>query len=168
VRDGNWESAMSGTNKVLSGEVARDVHIRPAGADDVAWIVKIDEAATGQAKPRYWRDLYDSFSQNRAGCRAFLVAEINGKVVGFISGEVRDFEFGAESCGWVFALTVDPAIRVNNIGTQLFDEICRIFAEAGVRKVRTMIEHDNQLVIAFFRGQGLMVGRFIGMERDLE
>ena len=73
-----------------------------------------------------------------------------------------------KAVGWVFALTVDPAIRVNSIGTQLFDEMCRIFTQAGVRKVRTMIEHDNQLVMAFFRGQGLMVGRFIGMEKNLD
>jgi hypothetical protein len=159
---------MSSANKVAAGEAAREVHIQPARADDVPWIVKLDEAATGEAKPRYWRDLYESFSQNRTGCRAFLVAKIDGQVVGFISGEVRDFEFGAESCGWVFALTVDPAIRVNSIGTQLFDEMCKIFTQAGVKKVRTMIEHDNQLVMAFFRGQGLMVGRFIGMEKNLD
>ncbi|ABD86587.1 GNAT family N-acetyltransferase [Rhodopseudomonas palustris] len=159
---------MSAVNRVAAGEAAREVYVRPARAEDVSWIVKIDESATGQPKPRYWQDLYESFSQKRTGCRAFLVAEINRQVVGFISGEVRDFEFGAESYGWVFALTVDPAIRVNNVGTQLFDEICRIFAEAGVSKVRTMIEHDNQLVIAFFRSQGLMVGRFIGMEKNLD
>lgn len=159
---------MSSVSKIAATEAARDVHVRPAGAEDVPWIVKIDEAVTGLPKPRYWRDLYESFSQQRPGCRAFLVAEIGGQVVGFISGEVRDFEFGAESVGWVFALTVDPAIRVNSIGTQLFDEMCKIFAHAGVRKVRTMIEPDNQLVMAFFRGQGLMVGRFIGMEKDLD
>jgi ribosomal protein S18 acetylase RimI-like enzyme len=159
---------MDDANKIAAAEVTRDVQIRRAGADDLPWVVRLDEAATGEAKPRYWRDLYESFSQNRPGCRAFLVARINEQVVGFISGEVRDFEFGAESCGWVFALTVDPAIRVNSIGTQLFDEMCRIFAQAGVRKVRTMIEHDNQLVMAFFRGQGLMVGRFIGMEKNLD
>ncbi|WP_234822306.1 GNAT family N-acetyltransferase [Rhodopseudomonas palustris] len=144
------------------------MQIRPAAATDVARVVAIDEAATGEAKPRYWQSLFESFSQNRAGCRAFLVAELKGEVVGFICGEVRDFEFGAESCGWVFALTVDPAIRVNSIGTQLFEEICLIFTQAGVRKVRTMIEHDNQLVMAFFRSQGLMVGRFIGMEKNLD
>jgi ribosomal protein S18 acetylase RimI-like enzyme len=159
---------MNAANRIVGADVARDVHIRPAGPDDVASIVKLDEAATGQAKPQYWRDLYDSFSQNGTGRRTFLVAEINGRIVGFITGEVRDFEFGTQNCGWVFALTVDPTIRVNSIGTQLFDELCRIFASVGVKKVRTMIEHDNQLVMAFFRSQGLMVGRFIGMEKDLD
>jgi hypothetical protein len=159
---------MSGVTKMAAAEATRDVHVRAAAAEDVPRIVKIDEAATGQPKPRYWQDLYESFSQHRPGCRAFLVAEIGGQVVGFIAGEVRDFEFGAESVGWVFALTVDPEIRVNSIGTRLFDEMCRIFTQAGARKVRTMIEHDNQLVMAFFRGQGLMVGRFIGMEKNLD
>lgn len=159
---------MNSVRKIAAGEPGRDVHIRATVAADVARIVRIDEAVTGHAKPRYWQSLYENFSQARPGCRAFLVAEMNDQIVGFISGEVRDFEFGAESCGWVFALTVDPAIRVNSIGTRLFEEICRIFSDAGVRKVRTMIEHDNQLVIAFFRGQGLMVGRFIGMEKTLD
>ncbi|UYO54485.1 GNAT family N-acetyltransferase [Rhodopseudomonas palustris] len=155
-------------SSITAAEPYRDVQIRPAAATDVARVVAIDEAATGEAKPRYWQSLFESFSQSRTGCRAFLVAELKGEVVGFICGEVRDFEFGAESCGWVFALTVDPAIRVNSIGTQLFEEICLIFTQAGVRKVRTMIEHDNQLVMAFFRSQGLMVGRFIGMEKNLD
>ena len=140
MRGGNWESTMSSVNKIAAAEAARDVHVRPAGAEDVPWIVKIDEAATGQPKPRYWRDLYESFSQHRPGCRAFLVAEIGGQVVGFISGEVRDFEFGAESVGWVFALTVDPAIRVNSIGTQLFDEMCKIFAQ---RRREKSPDHDR-------------------------
>ncbi len=159
---------MSGASSITAAEPYRDVQIRPAAATDVARVAAIDEAATGEAKPRYWQSLFESFSQSRPGCRAFLVAELKGEVVGFICGEVRDFEFGAESCGWVFALTVDPAIRVNSIGTQLFEEICLIFTQAGVRKVRTMIEHDNQLVMAFFRSQGLMVGRFIGMEKNLD
>jgi len=168
MQNGSWESAMNNASKPPAGDLAREVQIRPAEAADVRRIVDIDRAATGQPKPRYWQSLFETFAQSRPGCRAFLVAEINGEVVGFISGEVRDFEFGAECCGWVFALTVDPAIRVNSIGTRLFEEVCRIFADAGVRKVRTMIEHDNQLVMAFFRSQGLMVGRFIGMEKDLD
>jgi hypothetical protein len=160
---------MSSAKKVVVTENPMpDVDIRPVGAADIPWIVKLDETATGQAKPQYWQELYEHFSQKQAGRRAFLVAELKGRVVGFITGEIRDFEFGAESCGWIFAVSVDPEIRVHSVGTRLFDEICKIFARAGVAKVRTIIEHDNQLVMAFFRSQGLMVGRFIGMEKNLD
>lgn len=159
---------MRGASKPVKGDPARDVEIRPASAEDIASIVKLDEGATGQAKPQYWRELYEHFSQERADRRAFLVAAIEGRVVGFITGEIRAFEFGAEPCGWVFAVTVDPEMRVHNVGTRLFDEICRIFVRAGVEKVRTIIERDNHLVMAFFRSQGMMVGRFIGMEKDID
>jgi ribosomal protein S18 acetylase RimI-like enzyme len=162
------EVSMSSAKKAVKGDPARDVKIRPASAEDIPGIVELDEVATGRAKPEYWRQLYEHFSREHVERHAFLVATIDARVVGFITGEIRPFEFGAEICGWVFALNVDPQMRVHNVGTRLFDDICKIFARAGVAKVRTLIERDNHLVMAFFRSQGMMVGRFIGMEKDID
>ena len=148
------------------GEAARDVAIRRATASDLPAIVRLDEATTTQSKPDYWRDMLAQFS-DRADTRAFLVAESGGRVVGFITGEIRAFEFGAEPCGWVFAVAVDPEIRVKNVGTRLFEEICAIFQRAGVDKVSTLIGRDSDLVLAFFRSQGMIFGRYIQMEKDL-
>ncbi|MGO9773481.1 MAG: N-acetyltransferase family protein [Roseiarcus sp.] len=159
---------MSSAKKAVKGDPARDVKIRPASAEDIPSIVELDEVATGHAKPEYWLQLFEHFSREHVERHAFLVATIDARVVGFITGEIRPFEFGAEVCGWVFALNVDPQMRVHNVGTRLFDEICKIFARAGVAKVRTLIERDNHLVMAFFRSQGMMVGRFIGMEKDID
>ncbi len=159
---------MAGAKKPVKGDPARDVKIRPASVGDLPSIVRLDEVATGRAKPEYWRQLFEHFSREHVERHAFLAATIDDRVVGFITGEIRPFEFGSEVCGWVFALNVDPQIRVHNVGTRLFDEICAIFARAGVAKVRTLIERDNDLVMAFFRSQGMMVGRFIGMEKDID
>ncbi len=141
--------------------------VRRALPEDAAAIVALDRATTGETKPDYWRDMIAEFSGEQADRRAFLVAEAQGQVVGFISGEVRAYEFGAEPRGWVFAVAVDPAIRVKNVGTRLFDEICAIFQRAGVEKVATLIERDSDLVLAFFRSQGMIFGRFIQMEKDI-
>lgn len=150
-----------------SANAAREVVIRRANPDDLPAIVALDEAATGQSKPDYWRRMLAQFSQEAAERRVFLVAEHERRTIGFITGEVRSFEFGAEPRGWVFAVAVDPDIRVNNVGTRLFDELCRIFQEAGVEKVCTMIERDSDLVLAFFRSQGMIFGRYIQMEKVL-
>ena len=96
------------------------------------------------------------------------MAEQQGRVVGFITGEVRAFEFGSEPCGWVFALNVDPEIRVHNVGTRLFEALCETFRRAGVEKVRTMLNRDNHLVLSFFRSLGMMAGPFIQLEKDLD
>jgi ribosomal protein S18 acetylase RimI-like enzyme len=145
-----------------------DVEIRTALADDIPSIVSLDEKTTGQAKRQYWQDLFTHFQQSRGNGRAFLVAEQQGRVVGFITGEVRAFEFGSEPCGWVFALNVDPEIRVHNVGTRLFEALCETFGKAGVEKVRTMLNRENQLVLAFFRSLGMMAGPFIQLEKDLD
>ena len=102
-----------------------DIEIRTALAEDIPWIVSLDEKTTGQAKLQYWQELFAHFQQSRGVGRAFLVAEQQGRVVGFITGEVRAFEFGSEPCGWVFALNVDPEIRVHNVGTRLFETLMR-------------------------------------------
>ncbi len=147
---------------------ARTVIIRRALASDLPSIAKLDEKATGRSKPDYWKRLFEHFSQATGETRAFLVASVDDRVVGFMTGEVRAFEFGSDPCGWVFALTVDSHLRVQNIGTLLFEAICEIFKQAGVDKVRTMIGRDNHLVLAFFRSLGMMAGPFIQLERDLE
>lgn len=144
------------------------IEIRSATAKDIPFIVKLDERATGVAKCRYWRELFAHFSLPRGDGRAFLVAERQGRMVGFIAGEVRAFEFGAERCGWVFALNVDQEIRVHNVGTRLFESLCETFKSAGVEKVRTMVDRDNDLVLAFFRSLGMMTGPLIQMEKDLD
>ena len=151
----------------MTGSGKATIAIRRARPDDAAAIVALDQATTGQSKADYWRDMIAQFSGAQADSRAFLVAESAGRVVGFISGEIRAFEFGAEPRGWVFAVAVDPTIRVKNIGTRLFDELCAIFQKAGVEKVSTLIERDSDLVLAFFRSQGMIFGRYIQMEKEL-
>ncbi|TAK49497.1 MAG: GNAT family N-acetyltransferase [Xanthobacteraceae bacterium] len=146
---------------------ARKIVIRRATVEDLPAIVRLDEKTTGKPKPQHWEQLLAHFSEQSGG-RAFLVAAIDDRVIGFMTGEVRAFEFGSEPCGWVFALTVDPQVRVQNVGTQLFEALCEVFKEAGVDKVRTMLARENHLVLAFFRSLGMMAGPFIQLERDLE
>ena len=150
-----------------SKKAATEVVIRRVRSTDLPAIVALDTATTGHSKPDFWHDKLSRFSDSKAPERAFLVATMNDRVVGFISGEIRAFEFGAEPCGWIFALAVEPEIRVNNVGTRLFDEICRIFQEGGVEKVSTLIERDSELVLAFFRSQGMIFGRYIQMEKEI-
>jgi GNAT superfamily N-acetyltransferase len=100
--------------------------------------------------------------------RFFLVAEHRGRVEGCIIGEVRAWEFGEPPCGWIFTVQVRPKTRLKGIGTQLFETLCDAFRRAGVAKVRTMMARDNQLVLSFFRSQGMMAGPFIELEAALD
>ena len=135
---------------------------------DLDSVVAIDAAVTGVAKRSYWQSLYRRYGVAGPAARQFLVAVAGGRVVGFIIGEVRDWEFGSASCGWVFAIDVEPGFRQQGIGARLLDAICSGFRRAGAKKVRTVLSSDNTLILSFFRSQGMMAGPFIPLEMDLE
>jgi L-amino acid N-acyltransferase YncA len=122
---------------------------------------------TGQPKPAYWRDMLRSYAGGPAD-RYFLLAEDEtGKLLGFVLGEIRAWEFGSEPAGWVFAINVDPDMRQGGIGTALFDAVCACFRQARVRSVRTMVNRHDHLILSFFRSQGLMAGPSIELETEL-
>ena len=131
-------------------------------------MVAIDAAVTGLEKRSYWRSVYRRYGEGEQAGGKFLVAGAGGRVVGFVIGEVRDWEFGSPPCGWVFAIDVRPDARLAGVGTRMLEAICASFRRAGVRKVRTLLARDNTLVLSFFRSQGMMAGPLIPLEMDLD
>jgi len=156
-----------GRRRGLPGADTGAVVIRPARRGDLEAVIAIDARVTGLAKRDYWQALYRRYGAKRDAGRQFLVAIAGGEVVGFVIGEVRDWEFGSPPCGWVFGIDVDPRARQAGVGTRLLQGICNGFRSAGVNRVRTMLARDNHLVLSFFRSQGMMAGPFIPLEMEL-
>jgi ribosomal protein S18 acetylase RimI-like enzyme len=142
------------------------VVVRPVRASDLDAVIAIDTRVTGIAKRTYWQGIYRRYGASRDPGRHFLVAADGDAVVGFVIGEVRDWEFGSAPCGWVFAIDVHPEARQHGVGTRLLAAICAGFRRAGVSKVRTMLSRDNRLILSFFRSQGMMAAPFIPLEMD--
>jgi ribosomal protein S18 acetylase RimI-like enzyme len=146
----------------------RGLRIRPAEADDLDQVIAIDAEITGLEKVDYWYELFHRYGMRAHQNRLFLVADHDGRIEGFVIGEVRDWEFGSAPCGWVFGINVRPETREGGVGTKLVDAICNGFKRAGVTKVRTMLARDNGLIMSFFRSQGMMAAPFIALEKDLD
>jgi GNAT superfamily N-acetyltransferase len=147
-------------------EVA-EIIIGPAAPGDIDQIVRLDAQTTANPKPNYWHQLIEA-SRAHPNQQFFLVAKDGATLRGFIVGEIRAWEFGSAPCGWVFAIAVDPDVRLGSIGSRLFEAVCDRFRKAGVTRVRTMIARDAQLILSFFRSQGMMAGPFIEFEKDLD
>lgn len=152
----------------MPAEQSPPLTIRVAAPEDLNAVVALDELHTGLAKPDYWRDIFGRYVESSRPNRTFLVAEQPGKVIGFIVGEVRAWEFGSPPCGWVFAINVEPAYREHGVATALMDEICRRFKAAGVDMVRTMLSRRDTLNLAFFRSQGMTAGSYIQLEKEID
>jgi GNAT superfamily N-acetyltransferase len=145
-----------------------ELRVRPVDAADLGQVIAIDAEATGLEKTDYWYELFHRYGGGRTRQRLFLVAESGDLILGFIIGEVRDWEFGSAPCGWVFGLSVRASARLAGVGARMLEAICDGFRHAGVSKVRTLLARDNSLVLSFFRSQGMMAAPFIPLEKDLD
>lgn len=143
------------------------LRVRSAVAGDLAQVIAIDARATGLPKPEYWAGILRRYGRGGAR-RRFLVGEAGTRLVGYIVGEVRDWEFGSPPCGWVFGLGVRPEARLAGVGARMLEAICERFRRAGVATVRTLLDRDDPLVLAFFRSQGMMAAPFIPLQMELE
>ena len=92
--------------------------VRRVRAADISQVIALDTRVTKLAKAEYWNDIFRRYGKQRSDERFFLVADNrkgrpDSRLLGFIIGEVRAWEFGSTPCGWVFALSVEPKERDN-------------------------------------------------------
>ncbi len=154
-------------------DTAVRVRVRRVQAADIPHVIGLDTRVTKLAKAEYWDDVFRRYGKQRLHERFFLVAErdegqADRRVLGFIIGEIRAWEFGSTPCGWVFALSVEPDMRLDGVGSALLDAIASEFKKAGVGKMRTMVARDVRLPLLFFRSEGMMAGPYIQLEKDLD
>lgn len=147
------------------------LRIRPIRPGDAAAVARIDAAHTGAAKLRFWRDVVARHARTgpRPGARVGLVATNDGadRVVGYLLGQVRAFEFGSEPCGWIFAVGVHPDHLHHGVASALFREARDRFAALGVTLLRTMVRREDVPVQTFFRNQGFAAGPYMELELSL-
>ena len=164
---------MATAAKAHAAKTDTAVRVRRVQAVDIPHVIGLDTRVTKLAKAEYWNDVFVRYGKRRLHERFFLVAEsrvdkADPHVLGFIIGEIRAWEFGSAPCGWVFALSVEPEMRLHGIGSALFEAISREFKKAGVGKMRTMVARDDRLPLLFFRSEGMMAGPYIQLEKDLD
>ena len=153
----------------MSVEQAAAQRTRDLVPADLAEVIRIDALHTGRKNPRYWKGVFKRFLEDSDDTpRVGLCAEGESGLVAFLLGEVRAFEFGSDTCGWIFAVGVDPAHLRQGVASELLSEACKRFKKAGVGRVRTMVGRGNVPILSFFRSNGFVGGSFVQLELDLE
>ncbi len=96
-----------------------------------------------------------------------LAAEAGSKVVGFLIGEVRPWEFGHEEIAWIKVVGVDPGQRRRGVGKALGEAFLAAVRAKGVHRVRTLVGQDAGGLAAYFRALGFGQGEQTVLERSL-
>ena len=134
-------------------QVKAPARIRPLDELDIGGIVKIDERITGIYRPDVWERRVGYYL--RRDPDASQVAEVDGKVVGFMLGEIRSGEFGLEEpSGWIERFGIDPDYRGRDLGRQLYEAIRKTFLDRGATAVRTLVDERDAGVAGFLKALG--------------
>ncbi len=144
------------------------IKIRPLEERDVPRCVEIETAVLGGKRPGTLRGSLTAYlSKGERG--ACLAAEADGRLVGFLVGDVRTWDFGEdEEVGWIRIVGIDPAYQGKGVGKALGEALIAYFRERGIAKVRTTVEWDAGDLITYFRTLGFERSGFIGLERGLD
>lgn len=127
--------------------------VRPLDELDIGSIVRIDERITGEYRPEIWERRVGYYL--RRDPESSQVAEIDGKVVGFMLGDVRAGEFGLEEpSGWIERFGIDPDHRGRDLGKQMFEAIVAHFRALGATSVRTLMDGKDAGVSGFLKALG--------------
>src|SRR2546428_8117389 len=134
--------------------VAEQLRIRSLTELDIARIVAIDERLTGVYRPDVWeRRVMYYLRRDPDACQ---VAEMGGKVVGFMLADLRGGEFGLEeTSGWIERFGVDPDFQGRSIGRRLFEAVVAHCRNQGATTVRTLVEKGDSELATFLRAVGV-------------
>jgi len=99
---------------------------------------------------------------------ASFVAELKGKVVGYMISYIFYGGFGIEESAWIAMFGVDPKFMGQGIGKELGKEIFSFYKGKGVKNIYTSVRWDSTDILSFFKTLGFDRSNFINLRKTLE
>jgi ribosomal protein S18 acetylase RimI-like enzyme len=133
---------------------------------DLDQIIAIDIKVLGKPRPDYWKMKIESADVDAPV--SSLVAEMEGRIVGFIIGGVSRWEYGIpENIGWIDTIGVDPGCQRRGIAKLLFTEMTNNLRQAGVDKINTFVKRLDWKLLKFFDSLGFQTGDMVNLELNI-
>lgn len=110
---------------------------------DFPWIIDIERKVFDEHDPYLYMQFYETCPEG------FIVAEINGIVIGYVVG----FQ-ASEETGRIFSLAVHPGYQNRGAGGALLKEMLDIFRQSEVREVILEVRSSNIKAKRFYERHG--------------
>jgi ribosomal protein S18 acetylase RimI-like enzyme len=145
------------------------IEIRPLQREDFEAVVEIDERVFKHARPEYYEMKFAPALDKKDRLVTSLVAEEDGKVVGFVMSELFVGEYGIpETTATLNTIGIHPDYHRKGIGKQLMEEFIGHLRKAGVEKLNTLVDWDDWQLIRFFSANGFVPAKTINLELNLD
>lgn len=126
----------------------RSIRVRQFISSDMERIEEIEKSSSRYVTPSSLLSLYYEIIPE-----CFLIAEVDGKVVGYIIANLRKSRDGKEE-GHILAIAVDPAYRRRKIGVNLIKQIIDVFKDKGIERLSLEVKVNNMPARRFYLSLG--------------
>lgn len=133
--------------KTSDGEAVRDIS---------------SSIAQNRIKINYERIVKESAGKPNDGS---FVAEMDGKVIGYIMSQVLSGIFGIEKSAWITMIGVDPKYMDQGIGKRLALETFSYYKEKGIVNIFTTVRWDSTDLLSYFKTLGFDRSSFINLSK---
>lgn len=154
-------------------DVSAAITTRLLGTDDLEDILRIAEKierADNSEKAERMASLKETavYQLQNGDPLLNLGAEIDGKMVGFIFGEIKIWEFGSgEKTGWIKVLGVDHEYQGMGVGHKLGETLLSHFQKKNIKRVRTLVEWYEGDLISYFKSLGFDMLNMLPLEKEI-
>ena len=137
------------------------VKIREMTDEDISVVLDMDKKMVGEQRAITYRDPLSFYIG--AELSVSFAAEVDGKVVGFALGRLRD-----PNTGWLQTLAVDPKYQHQGIGAKLVEALVKRCRSKGAKTIHTMVSWRDARMLSFFNSLGFTRGEMIDLQKPLQ
>ena len=144
------------------------VNIRIMKQEDIDSIINIDAKISGRENPEYYRRKCKMALDDSIQMVTSLVAEYDGKVIGFVMGNLFIGEFGIpEPTASIDTIGVDPEYQNQGLGNELIDQCISHMRKAGAESVYILVNWNDWAMLRLFEKKGFAPAASLKLERSL-
>ena len=144
------------------------ITVRTMKKEDIDAIVEIDARVLGEKRADYYERKCTLALDSTIQLVTSLVAEYDGRVVGFIMGNIFMGEFGIpEASASLDTIGVDPDFQGKGIAVELIKQFIRNARKAHVEYLYTLVDWNDWDMLRFFEKSGFVPAKAIKLELKL-
>jgi ribosomal protein S18 acetylase RimI-like enzyme len=148
--------------------MAVQVNVRMIRMNDLDGVVAIDKLITGQERREYYQRKLEQAVDNRHNVNASLVAEVDGRLVGFMMGDVFFGEYGIpDATATIDTIGVHPDFQKHGVASDLMDQFLMNMKAANVKKIYTLVNWNDFALEGFFSRHKFQPSKRISLELQL-
>ena len=97
-----------------------------------------------------------------------VVAELDGKLVGFIITYILHGGFGLEKSAWIGLFGVEPKYMGSGIGKRMAKEVFDELTKMNIKNIFTSVRWDSVDLLSFFKSLGFDRCEFINLKEVID